>query len=65
VNRPDPAAPPLTDVVHPGTPRASWCTACKAWSGITGEVLLLDRGGVTVLSTWSGCPICVEGDHRV
>lgn len=65
MNRPDPTAPPVTEAVHTSSLRATWCPVCKAWTGISGEVLLLDADGVTVLTTWSGCPLCVEEDARV
>ncbi|MFB7337766.1 hypothetical protein ACFC00_40145 [Streptomyces adustus] len=57
-------APPVTDVVHQGTPHATWCTHCKAWTGVAGTAVLLGTDGVTVLGTWSGCSICTEEDPR-
>ena len=60
--RPTYAAPPVTETVHTGSLRASWCPRCKAWSGLNGEVVLLVPSGVTVLTTWSRCSICAEED---
>jgi hypothetical protein len=63
-HRPGQTAPRATEVVHTGTPRTEWCTACKAWTQLAGDTLLLAADGVTTLSTWSGCQICTQEDPR-
>lgn len=47
---------PLT--VAPGKVRDEWCTACKAYTRITGELLLLTAAGVSTVGTWTWCEIC-------
>lgn len=54
--------PPLAVHVTPGPARETWCVACKAYTGITGDVLLLSPDGVSVVGTWSACEICDDPD---
>lgn len=60
--RPRRGAPPVTETVHTSTTSAEWCPACRAYTVLTGTVLLLTASGVTTLAAWSGCEICTEED---
>ncbi|WP_399879958.1 hypothetical protein ACGH7X_00050 [Streptomyces sp. BBFR51] len=54
--------PPLTVHVIPGPAREDWCPTCKAWTRLTGNILLLTPGGVSVVGTWTACEICGDED---
>jgi hypothetical protein len=41
-----------------GPAREDWCTRCKAFTRVTGDILMLSPGGVTVVGTWTACEIC-------
>lgn len=51
------AARPIGLALHPGTPRAGWCTACKAWTHITTDLLLLTPDGVATVGTLAWCEV--------
>ncbi|WP_326814001.1 MULTISPECIES: hypothetical protein [unclassified Streptomyces] len=53
---------PIGLLLHPGTPRTGWCTACKAWTHITTDLLLLTPDGVATVGTRSYCDICEDPD---
>ena len=68
-----PAAPPPQPVreppavtgglsLHPGVLRPGWCTACKAWTCVSTDLLLLSPAGVATAGTWSWCEICEDPD---
>jgi hypothetical protein len=56
--------PPLTVHVDPGPAREDWCPTCKAWTRLTGDILMLTAGGVSVVGTWTACEICDEHDDQ-
>jgi hypothetical protein len=60
---PQPAPPAIA--VDPGTPREEWCAACKAYTRLVGQVLLLSRDGVSTVGEWSWCEICDPDDQEV
>lgn len=35
-----------------------WCTACKAFTLLDGEVWLLTRTGLAQVGTWQWCEVC-------
>jgi hypothetical protein len=46
---------------------AEWCTACKAYTRVTGAVLMLTPGGVSTVGTWAWCEVCddpADQDNR-
>ncbi|MFG2404267.1 hypothetical protein ACGFR8_07985 [Streptomyces brevispora] len=50
---------PLPVPLVPGADwRVEWCTACKAWSRLTGSIVLLTPDGVSTVGTWAWCEIC-------
>ncbi|MFE4329633.1 hypothetical protein ACFRQM_09275 [Streptomyces sp. NPDC056831] len=50
---------PLPVLLTPGTDwRAEWCAACKAWSRLTGSILLLTPDGVATVGAWAWCEFC-------
>lgn len=54
-----PPAPSLTVTLLPGTDtREDWCTACKAYTRLTGTVLILTPNGVATAGDWAWCEIC-------
>ncbi|MEU5834485.1 hypothetical protein ABZ820_12545 [Streptomyces diacarni] len=55
-----PAPGPALTLMSGGDVREGWCTACKAYSRLTGPVLLLTPGGVATAGTWSWCAICED-----
>lgn len=60
-----PVPPPLTATtvyVTASEPRTGWCHVCKAWTRFTGDVLYLDRGGVSVVGSYAGCEVCDDPD---
>ncbi|WP_413808129.1 hypothetical protein [Streptomyces sp. OE57] len=62
-----PPLPVITVYVLPGTPRPDWCHVCKAYTRVTGDVLLLTPAGVSVIGAYAGCEICdepEEGERR-
>lgn len=63
--RPAPAARPLWTglALHHGTLRSGWCPACKAYTRITTDLLLLSPEGVAPVGTWTWCEICDDPDH--
>ncbi|MET9462442.1 hypothetical protein ABZY05_46845 [Streptomyces canus] len=50
--------PPLAVHVDLGPAREDWCRTCKAWTRVTGDILMLTAGGVSVVGTWTACEIC-------
>ena len=58
------AAPPpdMILTVTLGTSATEWCTACKAWTRVSGDLLLLDPRGVSVVGRYSVCEICDDPD---
>lgn len=44
--------------LHTGLLRPDWCTACKAWTRITTDLLLLAPSGITTFGPVSWCEIC-------
>ncbi|MFB7496079.1 hypothetical protein ACFC09_15530 [Streptomyces sp. NPDC056161] len=48
----------LVLTVTPGTATPEWCPACKAFTRLAGDLLLLDPGGVTVVGRYAWCQIC-------
>lgn len=49
----------------PGTPTEEWCATCKAYSRLSGALLLLAPGGVSTIGTYSWCDICEDpADQR-
>ncbi|MFB8402199.1 hypothetical protein [Streptomyces sp. NPDC055912] len=60
---PRPAGAPytaLTLTVSTGTPTEEWCDGCKAYTRLSGPLLLLAPGGVSTIGTWSWCEICED-----
>lgn len=53
-----PGPPPSTVPVEMGEPRETWCWSCKAFTRLTGDVLVLGPEGVTPVGTWTYCDIC-------
>ncbi|MER7477430.1 hypothetical protein ABTX60_07205 [Streptomyces sp. NPDC126510] len=39
-----------------------WCSACKALTGFSVDVVALHPGGVTVIGSVDGCVICTDPD---
>lgn len=37
---------------------AEWCTTCKAWTLLAGEIVLLTRDGVVQVGYWAWCETC-------
>jgi hypothetical protein len=56
--------PSLTVHVTPGPAREDWCPACKAWTRLTGDVLMLTPDGVSLIGTWTVCEICDDPDQE-
>lgn len=50
-------------VLHPGTLRPGWCPACKAWTHITADLLLLTPTGVTSVGALAWCEICDDFEN--
>lgn len=51
---------PLTIHLAPAADwRTEWCTTCKAWSRLTGS-LLLTTDGVAMVGAWSWCEFCED-----
>ncbi|MEV5930932.1 hypothetical protein ACPCSG_23580 [Streptomyces cellulosae] len=46
--------PPL----FPGSAKEQWCDACRAWTRLAGDILMLTPDGVSVVGTWTACEIC-------
>ncbi|MCX5326287.1 hypothetical protein [Streptomyces sp. NBC_00120] len=63
--RPTAAVLPLrTDLsLHAGRVRSGWCSACKAWTHLTADLLLLAPEGVSTIGTWEWCEICDDPDE--
>ncbi|MCY0957731.1 hypothetical protein [Streptomyces sp. H27-H5] len=59
-------APPtdLVLTVAVGTPTEEWCTACKAYTRLAGDLLILAPGGVSRIGTWTWCEICEDPRDR-
>ncbi|MET8609802.1 hypothetical protein [Streptomyces misionensis] len=55
---PQPA--PLTVAIDPGTPREDWCPACKAYTRLVGQVVVLTADGVSTVGEWAWCEICSD-----
>ncbi|MCF3960269.1 hypothetical protein [Streptomyces fuscigenes] len=53
---PQPADLVLT--VTPGTSAPEWCPACKAYTRLAGDLLLLEPGGVTTVGRYAWCQVC-------
>ncbi|MGW4731824.1 hypothetical protein ACWEQC_22120 [Streptomyces shenzhenensis] len=53
-----PPPPDLVLTVTPGTAAPEWCPACKAWTRVSGDLLLLAPGGVSVVGRYAWCEIC-------
>lgn len=60
------APPPPPDTVHavPGTATTEWCTRCKAWTRLSGDVLLLTPTGVARAGRYTWCEVCDDPDTR-
>lgn len=37
---------------------AEWCTTCKAWTLLAGEIVLLTTDGVVTVGVWAWCETC-------
>lgn len=59
---PLPGPAPLVVTVDTGEARQEWCTACKAYTRLTGDVLMLTPDGVSTVGTWTACEICDDPD---
>ncbi|GHA94604.1 hypothetical protein [Streptomyces chryseus] len=62
-HKPRPPAPPdavLPLTITSTTPTEEWCTACKAYTRLTGELLALTPDGVSTLGPWTWCDICTD-----
>ncbi|HLL37262.1 MAG TPA: hypothetical protein VK545_25990 [Streptomyces sp.] len=46
--------------LHPGPVRAEWCPACKAYTVVAGDLLLLTPDGVATVGAWAWCETCEE-----
>ncbi|MBT2490636.1 hypothetical protein J7E96_19375 [Streptomyces sp. ISL-96] len=59
-HKPRPAPPPavLSITITSSTPTETWCTACKAYTRLTGTLLALTPDGVSTLGPWTWCDIC-------
>ncbi|MFC8332740.1 hypothetical protein [Streptomyces olivaceus] len=61
--RPSPVPPPdMVLTVTLGTSATEWCPACKAWTCVSGDLLLLDPRGVSVVGRYRVCEICDDPD---
>lgn len=50
---------PLPAPIVPGADwRTEWCTTCKAWTRLTGSVVMLTPYGLATAGTWAWCEIC-------
>ena len=58
--RPTTGPAPVTVTVETGEPRETWCTACKAFTRATGDVLVLTADGVATVGTWTFCDTCED-----
>ncbi|MFE7330789.1 hypothetical protein ACFU8W_38785 [Streptomyces sp. NPDC057565] len=60
--RPDATQQPAPDgpVLYPGTTREAWCPDCRAWTGITAELLLLTSEGVATAGDLTWCEVCQD-----
>jgi hypothetical protein len=47
-----------------GTPQPTWCDGCMTSARVTVPIYALRPGGVTHISTWTGCPTCCKGARR-
>lgn len=47
-----------------GEGREDWCKACKAYTRVTGDVLMLTPDGVSTIGTWTWCGICDDPAHQ-
>lgn len=58
------AAPPpdMVLTVTLGTSATEWCPVCKAWTRVSGDLLLLDPRGVSVVGRYGLCEICDDPD---
>lgn len=59
--------PPPPDVVvtlMSGNATARWCTTCKAWTVLAGDLLLLSPGGVSTVGEFAWCEICDDPDQQ-
>lgn len=58
-------APPAPQglALHHGTLQTGWCAACKAWTRITADLLLLAPDGLSTIGTLSYCEVCEDPDH--
>lgn len=55
----------LTLTVTAGTPTEEWCAVCKAYTRVTGDLLLLTPDGVSKVGTWTWCETCEDpGDQQ-
>lgn len=58
-----PARPVWTALVlHAGTVETGWCAACKAWTQLTADLLLLTPEGVSTVGTRTWCEVCDDPD---
>lgn len=55
---PDPHPDGAVTVTTGSYATAEWCTACKAFTLLTGAVLMLCHGGVSTVGRWTWCEIC-------
>lgn len=37
---------------------AEWCSTCKAWTLLAGEIVLLTPDGVATVGYWAWCETC-------
>lgn len=66
MNGPDPARRPAAADARPAPVAtvaasgltADWCTTCKAYTRVTGEVVLITRDGVSTVGVFEWCEIC-------
>ncbi|MGW2951517.1 hypothetical protein [Streptomyces eurythermus] len=56
--------PPLTVHVDLGPAREDWCITCKAYTRVTGDILMLSPAGVSVVGAWTTCEICDDLDDQ-
>ncbi|WP_405759452.1 hypothetical protein OG234_13240 [Streptomyces sp. NBC_01420] len=54
--RPRPAEPDVTAAAAAVT--AEWCSACKAYTLLAGEIVLLTPYGVVTVGYWAWCETC-------
>ncbi|MFJ4469570.1 hypothetical protein ACIP2X_19045 [Streptomyces sp. NPDC089424] len=45
---------------------AEWCSTCKAWTLLAGEIVLLTQDGVARVGYWAWCETCEppEASHE-